>query len=50
MVIEGTFNLRPDFKYVLECGGVDKAKFAMDTARLTRRAIMKEDKANRKNP
>jgi AcrR family transcriptional regulator len=50
MVIEGTFNLRPDFKYVLECGGVDKAKFAMDTARLTRRAIMNEDKANRNNP
>lgn len=47
MVVEGTFNIRPDFKYVLECGGVDREKFAMDTARLMRRAIMNEDKAKR---
>ncbi len=50
MVIEGTFNIRPDFKYVLECGGVDMGKFAMDTARLTRRAISNTDKATRKKP
>lgn len=47
MVIEGTFNIRPDFAYVLDCGGVDRGKFAMDTALIMRRAIMSDNKVKR---
>ena len=44
MVVEGSFNLRPDFAYVLDSGGVSREKFAMDTARLMRRAIAGDPK------
>ncbi len=43
LVAENTFNLRPDYKYMLERGGVGLDKFAADVDRLARRAVMTRD-------
>jgi|AGTN01.2.fsa_nt_gi Transcriptional regulator len=44
MVAENTYNLRPDYKYMLERGGVRMDEFAADVDYLTRRAVMTGDR------
>lgn len=47
VVAENLTSLRPDYKYVLERGGVDQGKFMLDVSRLMKRAMSGDGKAKK---